>query len=87
MKKIVMTIAIVWGLAIGATAQGGGLFERGDMPEMTENGYRGGNTPMLPIEHGMTGDQNADDSPLDGGMGLLFGLGVLYLARKKDSRD
>lgn len=85
MKKTVMTIAIVLGLAIGATAQGGGLFERGDMPKMTENGYRGGE-PMLPAEHGMPTDQPAT-SPLDGGMALLFGMAVMYFARKKGSRD
>ena len=82
MKKTITTIAILLGLALGATAQpsGGGLFYRG---EMSESSYRGGNSPMLPIDHNMDGDQPADPSPIEGGVALLFGMAVMYLTRKR----
>ena len=85
MKKTITTIAILLGLALGATAQkGGGLFYRG---EMSESSYRGGNSPLLPMVHNLTGDQPADEAPLSGGVALLFSLGVMYLTRKKDNHD
>lgn len=51
------------------------------------SGFRSNGGPMLPAQHGATGDQNADESPLVGGMGLLFALGVAYLVRKRDTED
>lgn len=86
MKKLTLTIAILLGLALGATAQpsGGGLFYRG---EMSESSYRGGHSPLLPMEHNLSGDQPADEAPLSGGVALLFSLGVMYLTRKKDHHD
>ena len=86
MKKTIITLALILGMAIGATAQpsGGGLFYRG---EMSESSYRGGNSPLLPMEHNMTGDQPADEAPLSVGVALLFSLGVMYLTRKNDNHD
>ena len=88
MKKRILTTTILLGLALGATAQpsGGGLFQRGYQTE----GSRGGSdlTPMLPLGHNMEGDQDAsEESPLAGGMALMFGLGVLYLTRKRRSES
>ena len=87
-KKTIITISIILGLglAVGATAQGGGLFQRGYQTESS----RGGSdlTPMLPLGHNMEGDQDAsEESPLAGGMALMFGLGVLYLTRKRRSES
>ena len=85
MKKLTLTIAILLGLALGATAQkGGGLFYRG---EMSESSYRGGNSPLLPMEHNLSGDQPADEAPLSGGVALLFGLGVMYLTANRRKED
>ena len=42
---------------------------------------------MLPIERNMDGNQSADTTPLSGGTALLFGLGVMYFLRKKDSNQ
>ena len=85
MKKTITTIALLLGLALGATApKGGGLFERGDM---SEGSHRNSGTPLLPMEHNLTGDQPADEAPLSGGVALLFSLGVMYLTRKKDNHD
>ena len=82
MKKTVMTIAIVLGLAIGAMAQGGGLFERGEMIESESNGSA---TPMLPLNHGS--DKDHDAAPLGSGVVLLAGLGAAYLVGKKRRED
>ena len=88
MKKLTLTIPIILGMAAGAVAQpsGGGLFQRGDESNET-SGFRSNGGPMLPAQHGFTDDQNADESPLVGGMGLLFALGVAYLVRKRDTED
>ena len=85
MKKLTLTLALLLGLTLGATAQkGGGLFERGDM---SEGSHRNSGSPMLPVDHNMDGDQPADPSPIEGGVALLFGMAVMYLTRKKDSHD
>ena len=82
MKKTIITLTLILGMAIGATAQpsGGGLFYRG---EMSESSYRGGNSPLLPMEHNLTGDQDANETSLEGGVAAMFALGVLYLTRKR----
>ena len=88
MKKLTLTIAIILGLSVGATAQpsGGGLFQRGDMTESNWGRSNGGAQPMLPPQHGLGNDQDAD-GPLEGGAALLFGLAVIYFTRKKDHHD
>ena len=78
MKKTITTLTLILGLAVGATAQGGGLFQRGHVSEETSN--RGG-SPLLPT-HTLTDDQNAD-APLGGGMALLAALGVLYAMNRR----
>ena len=87
MKKLTLTIAILISMAAGAVAQplGGGLFQRGETSD--SHGDRSSSKPLLPTQHGFTDDQNADESPLVGGMGLLFALGVAYLVRKRDTED
>lgn len=86
MKKIVLTIAIVLGLSVGAFAQyfnnqGGGLFQMG--PEPREYDSRSNDmaySPMILPEHGVTYNQTA---PLGSGIAVLMGLGVAYLVGKK----
>lgn len=86
MKKLTLTTAIVLGLGLTTFADpnGGGLFNRGEDTEM--GGNRTGGIPMLPY-HGQQTNQNAD-TPLDGGITLLLGMGVAYLmAKNNDSRN
>ena len=85
MKKTITTIAILIALTIGATAQptGGGLFMRGEVTESVRNGNGNDISPMLPYAHNLGGDQDASDSPLSGGLALLFSLGVMYLTAKR----
>ena len=76
MKKLALTIAIVLGMGIAASAQGG-MFKYGEEPEQTREGSL--MTPGLP-GHGGTGNQ---DAPLGGGALLLIGFGAAYAAAKK----
>ena len=87
MKKLIITTAIILGMSMMTLGQpnGGGLFQRGETSD--SHGDRSSSMPLLPTQHGFTDDQNADESPLVGGMGLLFALGVAYLVRKRDTED
>ena len=87
MKKTITTIAILLALTIGAMAQpnGGGLFMRGEQTESVRNGND--LSPMMPYAHNLGGDQDASESPLGGGLALLFSLGVMYLTAKRRSKD
>ena len=87
MKKLVLTIAVVLGMTLGASAQhfsengqpnqGGGLFGRGNTPQY--DGEGGSGTPLLPL-HGQTDNQ---DAPLGSGALLLIGFGAAYAASKR----
>ena len=85
MKKTLITLTLILGMTIGATAQmsGGGLFQRG---YDTGNSRGDEFSPMLP-SHGLTDDQDGTDAPLTGGVALMFSLGVLYLTRQKRNED
>ena len=89
MKKLVLTIAIVLGMTIGASAQyfgdngqpnGGGLFGRGE----TRDGDNSGSvsTPLLPA-HGQSENQ---DAPLGSGALMLVGFGAAYALAKKNRK-
>ena len=79
MKKTLITVSIVLGMALSGMAQqhGGGLFQRGEMDGSNGNAI----SPMLPTEHGLSGDQGA--TPLGGGVLVLSALGAAYLASRK----
>ena len=79
MKKTLITLTLILGMALGATAQGGGLFQRG---QETYDSRGGGSSPLLPM-HTLTGDQDANETTLEGGVAAMFALGVLYLTRKR----
>ena len=81
MKKLVLTIAIVLGLATGAMAQS--LFQK-SVREQSNPTRDEVTTPLLPGSHNSTEDAEAD--PLTDGVLLLAGLGAAYLIgkRKKD---
>lgn len=85
MKKITLTLAIVLGLSMTTFADGGGLFQRGANPE-EQNGVFGNRTdpatPLLP-NHGLTGNQDADQVPMGTGIAVLAALGGAYLVAKK----
>ena len=79
MKKVLLTITIVFAMCIGCFAQdGGGLFQRGAVIE--ENNEKGG--PGLP-GHGQGGNQPA---PIGTGTALLIGFGAAYAMYKKNKK-
>ena len=85
MKKLALIATIVLGLSMTTFADpnGGGLFQRGTMPEK-EGVYgtrEGGDTPLLP-NHGKTDNQDAH-APLGTGLAVLAALGGAYLVAKK----
>ena len=82
MKKLVLAIAIVLGMGIGAYAQGG-LFKYGQEAEQTRgDGMMRGNP--FPPGHGESTNQNA--SPLGGGALLLIGFGAAYALKKRNEK-
>ena len=84
MKKTLLTIAIVFGMAMGAFAQGGGLFGMGPERGSYENQYeqnRGDGLLSMPASHGT--NQDADAVPLGTGAFLLIGFGAAYALKKQ----
>ncbi len=82
MKKLIMTIAIVLGLSMTTFAEGGGLFQRGEAQKSNTGVYNRDSKPLLP-GHGLTGNQDGDETPLGTGIVVLAGLGAAYLIGKK----
>ena len=89
MKKLVLTLAIVLGMTLGASAQyfsdngqsnGGGLFGYGATRD-ADNGD-GVSAPLFP-GHGQTTNQ---DAPLGSGALLLVGFGAAYALSKRSKK-
>ncbi len=87
MKKLALTIAIIFGLGFGVYAQGG-LFGYGAVSD--EEYYGAGYSdpyrttdPLMPglPGHGQTDNQQA---PLGGGALLLIGFGAAYAMKKRN---
>ena len=91
MKRLAFTIAIILGIAIGASAQNRGLFDMGpENPFATNNVFErneidGGLFPIFlsNVQHGTGEDQ---DVPLGSGALLLIGFGAAYALRKERPR-
>lgn len=78
MKKVVLTIAIVLVMAMGASAQ---VFM------LDANNEREGTDPnSLPFIPGHGGDWDQGYSPLGGGAALLIGFGAAYMLAKKKKK-
>ncbi len=85
MKKAIITLAIVLGMTLGASAQwGGGLFQRGAVSDEDFYGAsnRNGEAPLLslPSTHG---DFTDNPAPLGSGALLLIGFGAAYAMKKR----
>ena len=89
MKKLIITITILFGLSLTTFADGG-LFHSGSNARKGQaSGYiyfnakdpvtRDGGTPLLP-PHGSDDNQPA---PLGSGIAVLIGLGAAYLVGKR----
>lgn len=92
MKKLIITIAIVFAVCATSFAQtqkGGGLFQYGAVSDEQYygagyfNNDRTGLSLMLPDQHGTDQDFNA---PLGGGALLLIGFGAAYALKKRNRK-
>ena len=86
MKRIALTIAIIFGIALGASAQNRGLFDRGpDSGNTIDANHRDANLVFLvPYLHGTGQDQ--EGSPLGSGALLLIGFGAAYAIKKRKQK-
>lgn len=85
MKKLALTLAIVLGITLGASAQNGGLFQKGPDAGEANNFYdRTTSGLMLPSNHGESGDQNG--APIGSGALLLIGFGAAYALKKRNEK-
>ena len=78
MKKLSITIAIILGMSITAFAapDGGGLFQRGMVPDEEYFGSRINERPIMPY-HELNTNQPAT-TPLGSGIAVLIGFGFDY---------
>lgn len=80
MKKIILSIALIFTLSVAASAQKDGFFGWNDLDDSNER-YHGADFELsLPSSHGMDTD---NDAPLGGGLLILAALGGSYLLIKK----
>ena len=100
MKKLIVTLAIIFGLEMTPFAQnnalgGGGLLQRGDTPRYDCYGNWGnwgdlGWTRTGPIVIGLLNQHNISDdydSPLGPGIAILAALGGVYLVAKRRKEE
>lgn len=85
MKKLALTIAIVLGMTLVATAQNRGLFDLGPERE-TYDDYNNRNQGglFLPSGHGLEND--SDGTPLGSGALLLIGFGAAYASLRRKNQ-
>lgn len=87
MKKSIITLVILFGMAIGAFAQGG-LFGMGPTRECNSYEYASNRDGMinLPSSHGTGTDQTGDPAPLGSGVIMLASLGAAYAMMKRKNK-
>lgn len=91
MKKKLLTLTILLGLALGATAQqGGGLFGRGHDSNETSSNRESGSLILLPNAHSTGSDINGETgepAPLGSGIAVLAAMGAAYAIGKKRNKE
>lgn len=81
MKKLTITTTILFVIGLSGFAQGGGLFQRGSMPETRDDGLV--NMPMIHGSNSDFNDNGEPNAPVGSGIAVLMGLGAVYLVGKK----
>lgn len=86
MKKTILTITIILGMVVGASAQDKGLFGLGPQRGGEDYDYTARENPMInmPNSHGDNGDVPA---PLGTGIAMLIGFGAAYALKKRQKND
>ena len=89
MKKLVLTIAIVLTMGLGAFAQydDGSLLGKSPLGNYRDNLTDPDIPLMLPSEHGANGDVPGNPTPLGSGVAVLLGLGAAYVVAKKRKEE
>ena len=88
MKKLALTIAIVFGISLFTYAQtekAGGLFQYGEVSEDNTSWSKGGSEPLLPALPGHNLFENGN-APLGSGALLLIGFGAAYALKKRKQK-
>lgn len=92
MKKLAIAFAIVFGMTLGASAQGGGLMGYGHVSEnnlgtnnwnSTQDWFLRNGFLFLPTTHGSGNDFT---SPVGSGALLLIGFGAAYALKKNKQK-
>ena len=86
MKKIIISLAILLGITLSASAQNRGLFDRGPERQSYGDYYNRegeGSLLGLPTSHGSDQDQH---SPLGSGALVLIGFGTAYAMKKTNKK-
>lgn len=85
MKKKILAIAMFVALGLSASAQSDGFFAS-NYSEYREGGSTDSPMGTMPsiFGHNLTGDQNAEETPVGSGLLLLGGMALAYGMRKKD---
>ena len=90
MKKPIITLAIILGITLGASAQNGGLFGKGpdrgyydEYYDSYDNREGGAFGFSLPTSHGQDNDESA---PLGSGALLLIGFGAAYVGLRRKNQ-
>ena len=92
MKKQIITLTIILGMAMTGFAQGGSMFHRensGDNGNAVYESRGGGSmfkTDRVPGLPGHGSDES-QDAPLGSGIVMLLGLGAAYAVAKKRNED
>ena len=90
MKKKVLTLAVIMSFGSLSIAQSGNdhFFGKTSTYNNRTTNDPTWNTPSLPSDFGMAGDQDIDDAPLGTGLFLLTALGAGYAIskRRKEAR-
>ena len=83
MEKTIITLAIILGIAISASAQNRGLFGLGkSSADYDYSGNRDGENGII-----IGNMQNDNPTPLGSGLLIMLGAGVGYVTLKKNKED
>ena len=84
MKKTILTIAIVLGMAVGASAQNTGLLGYGPQRGAEDYDYSSRENPMIHLPNSHTNTDS--DAPLGTGIAMLIGFGAAYAMKKRSNK-
>ena len=85
MKKTILTIAIILGMAVGASAQNRGLLGLGPQRGDEDYDYNTREHPLIGLPNSHNSDQDVE-TPLGTGIAMLIGFGAAYALKKRNNK-